>query len=59
MIDLKLFGGFDNGQTDGQTDGRTDICSCRVAFATENRFNFGYYPRDQFQFCIILLHICK
>ena len=32
MIDLKLFGGFGNGQTDRQTD----ICGCRVAFATEN-----------------------
>ena len=27
MIDFMLFGGFDNR--------RTDICSCRVAFATE------------------------
>ena len=24
--------------TDGQTDEQTDICDCRVAFATENRW---------------------
>ena len=32
MNDLKLFWGFDDRQTDGQTD----ICTSRVAFATEN-----------------------
>ena len=32
MIDFKLFGGFDNGQMDK----RMDICTSRVAFATEN-----------------------
>ena len=32
MIDFKLLGGFGNGQTNG----RTDICTSRVAFATEN-----------------------
>ena len=35
IIDLKLFGGFDFGQTDRRTDGRTDICTSRVAVATE------------------------
>ena len=33
MNDLKLFVVF----AFRQMDGRTDICSCRVAFATENR----------------------
>ena len=32
MIDFKLLGGFDNGQTDEHMD----ICTSRVAFATEN-----------------------
>ena len=36
MIDFMLFGVFDYGQTDGLTDERTDICTSRVAVATEN-----------------------
>ena len=39
MIDFKLFWGFDNGLTDG----RTDICTSRVAFATENLLASGIY----------------
>ena len=34
--DFMLFLDIDNGQTDRRTDGRTDICTSRVAFATEN-----------------------
>ena len=40
MIDFLLYGGFDNGQMDKQTD----ICSCRVAFATENIRNQEKLP---------------
>ena len=47
MIDFKVLGGFDNGQTDGQTD----IGSCRVAFATENVFLIDRRMRKIFSGC--------
>ena len=40
MIDFKLFGGFDNGQTDK----RMDICTSRDAFATEKQQNIWKFP---------------
>ena len=36
--DFKLLRGFADRQMDGWTNKRTDICECRVAFATENKF---------------------
>ena len=33
--DFKMLRGFG----DRLTDKRTDVCDCRVAFATENKFN--------------------
>ena len=36
-----LFGGFDFEQTDRQTDERTDICTSRVAVATEKIQNIN------------------
>ena len=45
MIDLKLLGGFDFRRTDGQTNGRTDICTSRVAVATEKVTSEHLYNR--------------
>ena len=37
--DFKLLRGFADEQTNGQMNRRTDICDCRVAFTTENKFH--------------------
>ena len=49
IIDFKLFGGFGDERTDGRTNGRTnertDICTSRVAFATENSNELQGVPK--------------